>query len=121
MKLYRAMKADNINEHLPELGNSARQLGVRIEGEHKDVILQGKIVPDDDGGMSVSPSVEALPAHRRRQNPVWYIDSELLAQFSLTYEENRLGKHGLIKPIHNMMLSEYIAALNSTQNYWSQV
>ncbi|EDN70661.1 conserved hypothetical protein [Beggiatoa sp. PS] len=121
MQLYRAMKKDHSLDK-PKIGNSARELGVRVTGEFLDIkLVKGNILPDD-GGLSVSPeSPENLPAHRRKRDPIWEIHSEILLNLGLQYIEDKPGKHGLIKPLRKMSLSEYEEALFQTQQYWELV
>lgn len=121
MKLYRAMKADRLLNK-PKIGDTARELGIRITGELLDIKLINNYILPDDGGMSVSPnSPSNLPEHRRKKDPVWEIDSVYLKQFGVRYCEDKLNKHGLIKPIDEMTLPEYQQAIAKTQNYWQLV
>lgn len=120
MKLFRAMKLDEKIDK-PKIGDTANELGVRINGDYKDIELRDNFIPSDDGGMSVSPNSKNLPEHRKKRNPIWKIDSENLAQFGLIYCEDKPDKHGLIKPIKSMKLSDYKHAIEQTQQYWQKV
>src|SRR5712692_11472155 len=60
-RVYRVMEAEHGK---PLVGRSATALGVRVDG-HADVSLEAdSFVAPEGGGMSVSPSLRTLPAHR---------------------------------------------------------
>lgn len=110
---------------LPELGRSARTLGVRpqidIHVEHDGIVRAGT------GGISVAPDCPMhLPAHRRPpelagtgKDPVWELDAGSLGKL-LRYREDPLmpGKHGFVEPASPMSLERYEAALDATRGAW---
>jgi hypothetical protein len=112
-------------EGRPQVGPSARRLGVR----------PGTDIPvnDDDevepfaGGMSVSPdSPQHLPEHRRPEghggtglDPVWEFDTSALGD-GLVYrpDDSRPEAHGFIEPAWRMRLDEYEDLLALTRDSW---
>lgn len=122
-RLYRSMKV--AGDGLPELGRSARQLGVRpqidISVDEDGVVVGGA------GGMSVAPdSPFRLPPHRRPselggtgKDPVWELDASSLGEL-LSYREDPLlpGEHGFVEPGSPMGLERYEAALGATREVW---
>jgi hypothetical protein len=123
--IFRSMieKADG----LPELGRSARKLGVRT-GDHTtpDILAvnPGDIVLPGDGGLSVAPDDPMfLPRHRRAAilgatgvDPVWALDvSDLPAELALVRDS---ATHALIEALNAMTLAEYEAALAQTRVKW---
>lgn len=129
MKLYRAMKM--AADGLPEVGPTARTLGVRPadKAPHNDVQVSS---PDDAvtpgvGGMSVAPNDPAnLPDNRRPpalggfgKDPIWEIDdAELGAE--LTYRPDT-QTHGLVDVAREMTLAEYEQVLAATRGKWRRV
>jgi hypothetical protein len=125
MLLYRGMKDDG--EGMPSCGPSARELGVRLEGEIR--ISENGMVEPQTGGMSVAPDNPMnLKPHRRPErfggygpDPVWQIDADDLPD-SLTYRpdpKNPSG-HGFVEPIERMTLTAYQEALATSRGVWSQ-
>ena len=117
----------------PRVGDTARRLGVRVGTD---------IEPDADGlvycaesGMSVGPSVAALPSHRiptrlmhiapdaagKDSDYVWslgtgpFADGEIGVSLTLLVDE---PTHGVVRPAHTMMLDDYTAALSATCQSW---
>ena len=142
---YRGMAEQNGK---PKIGRGARLLGVRpgIDIDIEDIPAgylneQGYLLPEskreiqgelitvavrNTKGMSVSLSIEGLPAFRRPtkfggtgRDPLWQIDDKNMSgdleavQDSLT--------HVSILPRVTMSLEQYEAALANTQNYWERV
>lgn len=119
--LFRAMQADG---ERPRVGDSARALGVRVDGANPDVI------PDTDGnvhpgsGMSVSPDDPLnLPSHRRPQeflgtgkDPIWQMEHHGL-QTTLAYRPTSIT-HGQVEPDQAMSLNDYRLELAETQDSW---
>ena len=120
----------------PLISDNANSLGIR----------PGKDLPvsDDDqvkpctGGMSVSPTIRALPFHRipkrmREEYPraegnsrliCWKYDDVDWLEGPLTVELSlRLDKpfHGMIEPCDTMTLETYRNALSNTRNHWIAV
>ena len=121
--LFRAMKADGAS---PMVGNTARTLGVRVNGPDADVHPddQGYIHPGD-GGMSVAPDDPLLLANHRRppeflgsgHDPVWQIARGDLPH-RLEYRSTS-ATHGQVEPQHSMPLDEYQDALGESRTSWS--
>jgi hypothetical protein len=121
-RLYRSMTKGR--EGTPEVGRSARMLGVR---PGIDILVEpdGTVV-GGAGGMSVAPNSPAnLPRHRRPpehggtgKDPVWEIAVDL--GDDLAYREDPLqpGVHGFIEPSRRMALDEYERALAATRGMW---
>lgn len=116
----------------PEVGDSARSLGVRVPG---DIAAPGGQVRPGTGGMSVAPSWRDLPPHRipkrlahlvpdaagRGDLACWcsgdgpFLDSPLTALLHLRSDRSN---HGLVEPSGTMTLEAYRAALASTRESW---
>jgi len=129
VKLYRAMKV--AADGLPEVGPSARMLGVRRgdQAPHNDVIA---VAPSDPvlpgtGGMSVAPKDPAnLPKNRRPaslggtgKDPVWEIDDTDLGE-DLQFSQDT-STHGVVEVKVEMTLDEYEQALAATRGKWRRV
>jgi len=123
VRLYRSMRV--AEDGLPELGRSARTLGVR---PRIDVLVDANgLVRGGIGGMSVAPdSPMRLPAHRRPhefagtgKDPIWELDTGSLGE-CLRYREDPLmpGEHGFLEPGSPMSLERYESALHSTRRAW---
>jgi hypothetical protein len=120
-KFFRAMKSDNNN--FPQLGQSARELGVR---PNKDIPIdaQGYVHPQT-GGMSVTvDNVMYLPAHRRPPNfngtgkdPVFSINKEQLPKTLKARQQGSLHHH-LIEPSDIYTFTQYESNLYSTRPNW---
>jgi hypothetical protein len=115
----------------PVLGESARTLGVRIDGDKPDIPVKsnGYVAPNT-GGMSAVPNPMMLMPYRRPkefggtgQDPVFRIKVKLLSP-NLFYNPDvpdDKETHGTIQPIREMKYEEYKKALESTQNQWQKV
>jgi len=113
--VYRAMTASP--DGYPRTGNTVRDLGVRSDGDFRDVIPddEGNVHPDN-GGMSVNPRVEDIPPWLGKRSPVWSFDTELLPR-SLKYRQDK-ADHGLIEPGESMPLERYRETLAETREDW---
>jgi hypothetical protein len=122
-RLFRGMKEDA--DGCPEVGESARTLGVRpgIDVPAKD---PGDFVHPGQGGLSVGPDDPLnLPAHRRPppfggtgRDPVWVLDAGDLGP-DLRYRPDLLRSgHGFVEPVRPMTLGEYQQALARTRRLW---
>ena len=121
--LYRSM--NEARDGKPEVGRSARTLGVRPGID----ILVGPdcTVVGRAGGMSVAPESRVnLPRHRlppedggTGKDPVWEIGTADLGA-DLTYREDPLqpGVHGFVEPSRTMTLEDYDRALAATREAW---
>ncbi len=130
---YRGMRSTP--EGKPQVGDSARELGVRVGGDNPDVEVDenGMIDPNKPmkhngklPGMSVAPDPYVLASHRRPpefggtgKDPVWSIDTDKLGP-DLKYTQDS-ETHGLIQPSDTMALEDYRAALANTQDDWTKV
>jgi hypothetical protein len=123
VKIYRAMTADS--DGLPQVGRSARQLGIRPLDQlpHNDV---SAATPDDSvnpgEGMSAAPQDPAnLPRNRRPpqvnggtgKDPVWEIDTDDLGP-NLQYVQDK-PTHGVVSPQQPITLAEFERVLAATQ------
>jgi hypothetical protein len=132
-KIYRGMKKENGK---PALGNSATALGVRVPDDIRPD-GDGRVHPET-GGMSVSPSVAALPPHRipqrlRERIPgarggsslfVWSMGVGPFAAGALAPRlqvriDVKNENHGLVEPDAVMDLADYQNALYATRDAWS--
>ena len=133
----------------PKIGRSARLLGVRLgdidinikrmpvdsldeqgyllpESEHE---FQGELVDvaiRNTGGMSVSLSIEALPAPRKPakfggygKDPLWQIDDSNITGDLQAVQDS--STHVSISPRVTMLLERYELALTNTQDYWERI
>jgi hypothetical protein len=142
---YRGMAEQNGK---PKIGRSARLLGVRpnidinteqmpigyldeqeyllpesqrkIQGEALTVAIR------DTKGMSVSLSIEGLPAFRKPsqfggngKDPLWQIDDSNITGDLQAVQDS--PTHVSILPRITMLLEKYETALANTQKYWERV
>jgi hypothetical protein len=126
IELFRSMREGP--RGLPEIGPSARTLGVRA-GIDVPEVDPGDLVQPGRGGMSVSPDDPVnLPEWRRPpkfggvgRDPVWKItEAELGPYLGYRPDPSRVG-HGFVEPKRAMMLKEYQDALSLTQTFWRKV
>jgi len=142
---YRGMVDENGK---PKIGRSARLLGVRLgidinikqmpvnsldeqryllpESERE---FQGELVDvaiRNTGGMSVSLSIEALPAHRKPtkfggygKDPLWQIDDSNITGDLQAVQDS--PAHVSISPRVTMSLERYELALANTQDDWERI
>ena len=105
----------------PKVGDSARTLGVR---PNRDIPVDtnGNVHPNTDG-VSVSPSPQDLPPHRKPiefggtgKDPVWKLDVADLGN-DLQHVPDKPG-HGTIQPKQSMPLSKYQTALANLKSKW---
>ncbi|CAN1211017.1 hypothetical protein TUMEXPCC7403_12525 [Tumidithrix helvetica PCC 7403] len=142
---YRGMAEQN---RKPRIGRSARLLGVRpnidINIEQMSIGCldkQGYLLPESQRklygdlvavairntkGMSVSLSIEGLPAFRKPtkfggngKDPLWQIDDSMIAGDLQAVQDS--PTHVSIMPRVTMALEKYEAALANTQKYWERV
>jgi hypothetical protein len=145
-KLYYRGMADQNGK--PKIGRSARLLGIRpgIDINVEQIPLgyldnlgyllrelereeQGELVTvaiRDTKGMSVSLSIEGLPAFRKPakfggmgKDPLWQIDDSMITGDLQAIQDS--STHVSILPIKSMSLERYELALANTQNYWERV
>ncbi|WP_285398406.1 RHS repeat-associated core domain-containing protein [Lysinibacillus sp. fls2-241-R2A-57] len=122
--IYRGMRDSNGK---PMLGESARTLGARPGKPGGDIPIDSDgMVHPRTGGMSVSPSPEDLPPHRRPpgfggegKDPVWKMNTGDLGS-DLVHVPDKPG-HGTIQPTRTMPFEEYQKALEETQSKWERV
>jgi hypothetical protein len=142
---YRGMAEQNGK---PKIGRSARLLGVRptIDINIEQMPMgcleeQGYLLPEpqrklhgdlvavairDTKGMSVSLSIEGLPAFRKPvrfggigKDPLWQIDDSIVAGDLQAVQDS--PTHVSIMPRVTISLDKYEAALANTQKYWERV
>ena len=142
---YRSMAEQNGK---PKIGRNARLLGVRpgidIDIEQmptgylneqgylladSERVFRGELVAvaiRNTKGMSVSLSIESLPAFRRPakfgetgKDPLWQIDDRNIMGDLQTVQDS--PTHVSILPRATMSLESYEAALANTQNDWERV
>jgi hypothetical protein len=145
-KLYYRGMADQNGK--PKIGRSARLLGIRpgididieqmptgylneqgyllTESERE---FRGELVTvaiKNTKGMSVSLSIESLPAFRRPakfggtgKDPIWQIDDKNIMEDLQAVQDS--PTHVSILPRVTMSLEKYETALANTQNDWERV
>jgi hypothetical protein len=142
---YRGMAEQNGK---PKIGRSARLLGIRptidINIEQMPIGCldeHGYLLPEsqrklhghllavairDTKGMSVSLSIESLPAFRKPtkfggngKDSLWQIDESMITGDLQAVQDS--PTHVSIMPIVTMSLEKYEAALTNTQKYWERV
>lgn len=109
----------------PKVGDTARTLGVRINVENVDIVVDANgMVHPNTGGMSVSPRIADLLAHRRLsefggtgKDPVWRTNINDLGP-ELVYVSDS-PTHGTIQPTKTMTIEEYQKALANIK--WRKV
>lgn len=122
--LFRAMKSCPA-DGLPEVGCSARELGVR---PGRDIPVTGGIVRPSTGGMSVVTNDPSdLPAHRKPpsllgsgKDPVFKI-SDIHIPSTLRVVSNasaQSNNHFVIEPARCCLFRVYTAHLASTRDNW---
>jgi hypothetical protein len=126
-RLWRAMKATA--DLKPQLGPSARTLGVRVPPN-----LAADILPDREGwvrpgtgGVSVSPDTPIHLHPTRRpvslggwgKDPLFSLRADYLGDgLQFRPDPRTPNRHGLIEPARPMKLEEFRALLNRTQTLW---
>ncbi|MCE2697198.1 MAG: hypothetical protein PX483_15570 [Nostocales cyanobacterium LE14-WE4] len=143
---YRGMVDENGK---PKIGRSARLLGVRLGDIDINIKRmpvdsldeQGYLLPESErkfqgelvdvaivntGGMSVSLSIEALPAPRKPakfggygKDPLWQIDDSNITGDLQAVQDN--PTHVSISPRVTMSLERYELALANTQDDWERI
>lgn len=142
---YRGMA---VQDGKPKIGRSARLLGVRptIDINIEQIPIgcldeQGYLLPEsqrklhgdlvavaikDTKGMSVSLSIEGLPAFRKPvrfggtgKDTLWQIDDSIITGDLQAIQDS--PTHVSILPRVTMALEKYEAALANTQEYWERV
>ncbi|MGH7139418.1 MAG: hypothetical protein ACREHD_27045 [Pirellulales bacterium] len=124
--LFRAMREDQ--NGLPEIGPSARSLGVR-PGADVLAVLPQELIQPRLGGLSVSPHHPTnLPYFRcprqwggTGKDPVWAIDSSLLGADMIYRPDPNSRTHGFIEPSKPMTLDDFQKALAATQSFWQRL
>lgn len=146
VKLYYRGMAEQNNR--PKIGRSARLLGIRpgIDINIEQMPMgyldeQGYLLPEsqrkisgelatvaikDTKGMSVSISIEGLPAFRKParfggtgKDPLWQIDDNIITGDLQAVQDS--PTHVSILPRVTMSLERYEVALANTQKHWERV
>ncbi len=141
--IWRGMKIDGDR---PRVGRGPICLGVRVgPGENDDINSDGDgFVYPGRGGMSVSPSVDALPSHRlprrlRHAYPdrfpdasgpnglrCWsmgkgaFAEDQVAERLFLRLDPDDPEKHGFVERDDKMNLADYEAALGATRDQWQR-
>lgn len=124
--MFRAMRQDL--DGYPLLGRSSRTLGVRVDGEYRDLpVAEDGTVAPETGGMSVALEKPGnLPKHRlprslggEGRDTVFRMFAALLAQ-TLLLRADRYP-HAFVEPRERCPLPEFESALNASRNHWSKV
>lgn len=127
------MRAD---EGFPEIGDVAGALGVRVPTDIRPDST-GQVRPGS-GGMSVSPSLQCLPARLvperlrelvpgaigRNDQHVWAMGEGSFMNGPLTTDlvlrrDPKKASHGFVEPSQQMSLEEYRAAISGTRKLWT--
>lgn len=119
---------------LPQVGRSARKLGVRTPadvavGVDPDVSASapGDVITPAGGGLSTAPDtpMNLIPLRRPRSmggksnDPVWEIDvADLGSDLAISQDK---PTHVLIVPARPMSLAEYERALALIRDRWTKV
>lgn len=121
--IFRAMKEDFDGK--PLVGRLARTLGVRIEGQYRDIpINEDGTVHPNTGGMSVTPNtLEQLPVFRlpkslggEGRDPVFSFQVvDLPSTLALRRDK---PSHALVEPSKSCLFEEYEQNLHSTREDW---
>ena len=129
VKIYRAMTPDA--DGMPQVGQSARQLGVRPLDRlpHNDVgaaAAEDTVNPGE--GMSVAPNDPANLTKNRRppqvnggtgKDPVWELDTDDLGP-TLEFVQGK-PTHGVVGTKVPLPLAEYEQALEAIRSNWVRV
>ena len=129
--VFRSMLADG-SGLMPRVGNDAKSLGVRVEGEtngQPDIAVQDGMVKPGREGIPVSPSPERLPFFlipRRFQNSMmcWqhgdgpFEDGAFAEGLMLMREPENNPLHGALAPAAVVRLDGYRSALARTLPDW---
>ena len=123
---YRAMR--QAPDGPPEVGRSARTLGVRVMGPHADMpVFAGGMVRPATGGMSVVfGGALNLPKFRRPRSlggegrdPVFAIHTALIPNPLVVRADQY--PHALVEPQEECLLQQYESALHGTRSLWRLV
>ena len=124
--MFRAMKAEA--DGLPKAGRSGRELGVRIDGPARDLVvgLDGTVEPGT-GGMSVAlDTAQNLPKPRlprslggEGRDPVFTMLAAEVPR-TLLLRPDRYP-HALVEPGRRCPLPDFESDLASTRSLWSKV
>jgi hypothetical protein len=146
VKLYYRGMAEQNNR--PKIGRNARLLGIRpgidinieqmpigyldeqgyllLESQRKISRELVTVAIRDTKGMSVSISIEGLPAFRKPasfggtgKDPLWQIDDDIITGDLQAVQDSLT--HVSILPRVTMSLERYEAALANTQKSWARV
>ena len=124
--MFRAMKQDL--DGYPFIGRSGRTLGVRVDGEYRDLpVAEDGTVAPETGGMSVALERPGnLPKHRlprslggEGRDPVFRMFAAALPK-ALLLRPDRYP-HAYVEPRRRCPLPKFESALNATRNHWSKV
>lgn len=134
----KALRVMTIEDGKPARGDSSSRLGVRVP--HDIPVDSGNVVYPGTGGVSVSPSISALPPHRvpkrfrgvvqgasgSDHDAIWSIGDGSFEQGLLTGDlelrpDPRTSRHGFIEPARKMPVDHYRSAIAATRDSWVAV
>ena len=124
--MFRAMKAEA--DGLPKAGRSSRELGIRIDGQIRDLpVGEDGTVEPETGGMSVAlDAAQNLPKPRlprslggEGRDPVFTMRRANVPE-TLILRVDRYP-HALVEPIRRCLLVEFESDLASTRPFWGRV
>lgn len=129
----------------PEVGPGKQLLGVVVgDGPNDDIAAEDGTGRPDTGGMSVSPAVERLPAHRlpRRLKAKYpyrfpgasgsdrlhcwsmgegdFVAGPFAAGLVLRLDPAKPDVHAFVEPETTMLADEYQAAIAATRGSWTR-
>ena len=124
--MFRAMKAEP--DGFPKVGRSGRELGIRIDGPIRDLLVgEDGMVEPEAGGMSVAlDAARNLPKPRlprslggEGRDPVFSMPRAEVPE-TLTLRVDRYP-HALVESIRRCLLVEFESDLASTRPFWRKV
>lgn len=126
-ELFRSMKESP--DGGPEIGPSARTLGVRPGIDVPLLAGTEGLVGPGEGGWSVAPDNPLnLPRHRRPpefqgdgKDSVWCIDSTELGPDLAYRQDPKRSSHGFVEPARAVSFDEYQQALARTCERWPKI
>ena len=123
--MFRAMKAEE--DGLPQVGRSGRQLGVRIDGPNRDLIVgHDGLVDPGTGGMSVAlDAAQNLPKPRLPKSLGGEGRDPVFTMFTIEVPEALLVRadhypHALLEPSRRCHLRDFESNLASTRLLWNR-
>ena len=123
--MFRAMKSEA--DGFPQVGRSGRQLGVRIDGDMRDLTVgHDGMVDPGTGGMSVAlDAAQNLPKPRLPKSLGGEGRDPVFRTFRVNLPEALLVRadhypHALLEPSRRCRLHDFESDLASTRSVWSK-